>query len=192
MVERHLAKVEVAGSSPVIRSTKNGHEICFSCPFLKKQIWRHSQAVRQRSAKPSSPVRFRVAPPNKGPHPTGWGPLFGRVTHANRPAPSAAGAREPVRIRRSEIEKLAFQAESVRIFANGEIPGGALLDGGFCLGVLRTQIDQHRAPQARGIRFAFAARRSKSSLFRRRACEYSPEAKYRVLLRPQITFLQKD
>ncbi len=26
-------------------------------------IWRHSQAVRQRSAKPSSPVRFRVAPP---------------------------------------------------------------------------------------------------------------------------------
>ena len=46
LVERDLAKVEVAGSSPVIRS-----------------IRRHSQAVRQRSAKPSSPVRFRVAPP---------------------------------------------------------------------------------------------------------------------------------
>ena len=36
MVERHLAKVEVAGSSPVIRST-NGHEI--SCPsFLQKNM----------------------------------------------------------------------------------------------------------------------------------------------------------
>ena len=44
LVERDLAKVEVAGSSPVIR------------------LWRHSQAVRQRSAKPLSPVRFRVAP----------------------------------------------------------------------------------------------------------------------------------
>ena len=30
-------------------------------PFIS---WRHSQAVRQRSAKPSSPVRFRVAPPS--------------------------------------------------------------------------------------------------------------------------------
>ena len=48
LVERDLAKVEVAGSSPVIRS-----------------IRRHSQAVRQRSAKPSSPVRFRVAPPKE-------------------------------------------------------------------------------------------------------------------------------
>ena len=38
LVERDLAKVEVAGSSPVIRS-----------------IWRHSQAVRQRSAKPLFP-----------------------------------------------------------------------------------------------------------------------------------------
>ena len=38
LVERDLAKVEVAGSSPVIRS-----------------IWRHSQAVRQRSAKPLRP-----------------------------------------------------------------------------------------------------------------------------------------
>ena len=46
LVERHLAKVEVASSSLVTRS-----------------IRRHSQAVRQRSAKPLSPVRFRVAPP---------------------------------------------------------------------------------------------------------------------------------
>ena len=47
LVERDLAKVEVAGSSPVIRS-----------------IWRHGQAVRHGSAKPLSPVRFRVAPPS--------------------------------------------------------------------------------------------------------------------------------
>ena len=47
LVERDLAKVEVAGSSPVIRS------------ILFKQrmalIRRHSQAVRQRSAKPLFP-----------------------------------------------------------------------------------------------------------------------------------------
>ena len=49
MVERHLAKVEVAGSSPVIRSI----------------IRRHSQAVRQRSATPLSPVQFWVAPPKR-------------------------------------------------------------------------------------------------------------------------------
>ena len=46
VVEHNLAKVGVAGSSPVFRS-----------------IWRHSQAVRQRSAKPLSPVRFRMPPP---------------------------------------------------------------------------------------------------------------------------------
>ena len=46
LVERDLAKVEVAGSSPVIRS-----------------IRRHSQAVRQRSATPSPPVQIWVAPP---------------------------------------------------------------------------------------------------------------------------------
>jgi len=40
-------------------------------------------------------------------------------------------APEPVRIRRSEIEKLAFQAESVRIFAESEIPGGANRMGAF-------------------------------------------------------------
>ena len=46
VVEHNLAKVGVAGSSPVFRS-----------------ICRHSQAVRQRSAKPLSPVRFWVPPP---------------------------------------------------------------------------------------------------------------------------------
>ena len=50
MVERDLAKVEVAGSSPVIRSKQMG----FGNPkpvFIR----RHSQAVRQRSAKPLFP-----------------------------------------------------------------------------------------------------------------------------------------
>ena len=41
--------------------------MCYNTRALKKRpniyIWRHSQAVRQRSAKPLSPVRFRVAPP---------------------------------------------------------------------------------------------------------------------------------
>ena len=48
MVERDLAKVEVAGSSPVSRSI----------------LRRHSQVVRQRSAKPLSPVQIRVSPPS--------------------------------------------------------------------------------------------------------------------------------
>ena len=64
LVERHLAKVEVAGSSPVIRSNKK-QEITamqvISCFIIR----RHSQAVRQRSAKPSPPVRFWVAPPER-------------------------------------------------------------------------------------------------------------------------------
>ena len=46
LVERHLAKVEVASSSLVTRSR-----------------WRHSQVVRQRSAKPLPPVQIWVAPP---------------------------------------------------------------------------------------------------------------------------------
>ena len=39
--------------------------------------------------------------------------------------PCRLAARNPVRICRSEIGKLACQAESVQIFASGEIPGGA-------------------------------------------------------------------
>ena len=48
LVERHLAKVEVAGSSPVARSTKDSR----SKPLLLLSIWRHSQVVRRGSAKP--------------------------------------------------------------------------------------------------------------------------------------------
>ena len=60
LVERDLAKVEVAGSSPVIRST-DGHEKLRARNFIR----RHSQAVRQRSAKPLSPVRIWVVPPRR-------------------------------------------------------------------------------------------------------------------------------
>ena len=47
VVEYNLAKVGVAGSNPVFRS----------------KFWRHSQVVRQRSAKPLPPVRIRLPPP---------------------------------------------------------------------------------------------------------------------------------
>jgi hypothetical protein len=48
VVEHHLAKVGVAGSNPVFRSI----------------IRRYSQVVRQRSAKPLSPVQIRLPPSN--------------------------------------------------------------------------------------------------------------------------------
>ena len=41
------------------------HAVGFFIIKPKIRRWRHSQAVRQRSAKPLSPVRFRVAPPMK-------------------------------------------------------------------------------------------------------------------------------
>ena len=51
LVERHLAKVEVASSSLVGRSKKND-----LLRFRGKSlIWRHSQAVRQRTANPRFP-----------------------------------------------------------------------------------------------------------------------------------------
>ena len=118
MVERHLAKVEVAGSSPVIRS-RNGYENRGFRTLFFNKIRRHSQAVRQRSAKPSSPVRFRVAPPTEK-HPNG-----------------------------------CFSV------------GGATL-----LSIVLVA-------QSAANRFAFAARRSASSLARRRASESSPKVKFR-------------
>ena len=80
LVERSLAKAEVAGSSPVSRSI---HETAPRQPRrfmngfvlrspLHNQIgWRHSQVVRQRSAKSPPPVRIWVAPPEKKQHPHG-------------------------------------------------------------------------------------------------------------------------
>src|SRR5690554_1533724 len=58
VVERNLAKVEVAGSTPVSRS---------------RVLRRHSQVVRQRSAKSPSPVQIRVSPPSFPPHASSMG-----------------------------------------------------------------------------------------------------------------------
>ena len=52
LVERRLAKAKVAGSSPVIRSTKRARN---EKNRVRNFIRRHSQAVRQRSAKPLFP-----------------------------------------------------------------------------------------------------------------------------------------
>ena len=54
MVERHLAKVNVAGSNLVSRSNIRTVFI-FSFADGAKQRWRYSQAVRPRSAKPLCP-----------------------------------------------------------------------------------------------------------------------------------------
>ena len=60
LVERHLAKVEVASSSLVIRSILILYLLKIQCLRIS---WHHSQVVRQRSAKPLSPVRVWVVPP---------------------------------------------------------------------------------------------------------------------------------
>ena len=61
LVERHLAKVEVASSS-LVTCSKNDNRKAFS--FLLS-IWRHSQVVRQSSAKAPPPVQIWVSPPKK-------------------------------------------------------------------------------------------------------------------------------
>jgi hypothetical protein len=61
LVEHHLAKVGVAGSSPVSRSDRWGGSTRSkrASPF---SIRRRGQVVRQRTANPRSPVRIRAAP----------------------------------------------------------------------------------------------------------------------------------
>ena len=56
VVERHLAKVNVASSNLVFRSKDKRR----SASFI---IWRHSQVVRHGPAKPLPPVQIWVAPP---------------------------------------------------------------------------------------------------------------------------------
>ena len=53
VVERHLAKVNVASSNLVFRSKNKRRILILNCVFLIK--WHHSQVVRQRSAKPLFP-----------------------------------------------------------------------------------------------------------------------------------------
>ena len=55
LVERHLAKVEVASSSLVIRSKRTLKHPLSVLYLTENQIRHHSQVVRQRSAKPLRP-----------------------------------------------------------------------------------------------------------------------------------------
>ena len=59
LVERHLAKVEVASSS-LVTCSRNDNRSKF---LLLLSIGRHSQVVRQSSAKAPPPVRVWVSPP---------------------------------------------------------------------------------------------------------------------------------
>jgi hypothetical protein len=80
LVERNLAKVEVASSSLVSRSNKKGKPSFPFCLVARQNVlvglfgqtrnvlrstrfWRDSKAVMQRPAKPFRPVRLRLAPP---------------------------------------------------------------------------------------------------------------------------------
>ena len=101
LVERNLAKVEVASSSLVSRSrhcirfTKPGAAKKGSSgfPFLSQHLRRDSKAVMQRIANPSSPVRLRIAPP-----PSPW--LFDRTRDLSGQARVRGCAPEIVRRRR--------------------------------------------------------------------------------------------
>ena len=59
LVEHNLAKVGVAGSSPVVRSIVCTEPISIG----SFHFWRSGQVVRQRPAKPLPPVRIRASPP---------------------------------------------------------------------------------------------------------------------------------
>ena len=69
VVERHLAKVNVAGSNLVSRSKISVLFFIFSNRCQSRQRWRHSQVVRHGSAKPLPPVQIWVAPPKNTLHP---------------------------------------------------------------------------------------------------------------------------
>ena len=73
MVERHLAKVNVAGSNLVSRSIKFRTIFILFCQWAE---WRYSQVVRHGSAKPSPPVQIWVAPPKEDSAPLRCGVIF--------------------------------------------------------------------------------------------------------------------
>ena len=73
LVERNLAKVEVASSRLVSRSRlRKGRSGRLSRPSLFVSIWRDGRVVMQRPAKPCTPVRFRLPPPSPRVRPPGW------------------------------------------------------------------------------------------------------------------------
>ena len=65
MVEHNLAKVGVASSNLVSRSSPHRGKPCFPCFYLHYlRIFRlGGRVVMQRPAKPCTPVRFRPQPP---------------------------------------------------------------------------------------------------------------------------------
>ncbi len=71
LVERNLAKVEVESSRLFSRSRILGESRAFphlvSSPVIR--AWRDGRVVMQRPAKPSTSVRFRLAPPAVPPIP---------------------------------------------------------------------------------------------------------------------------
>ncbi len=66
LVERNLAKVEVASSSLVSRAKFDNVSPLAS--LFRQSEWRDSKAVMHRIANPFSPVRLWVAPPRIYPY----------------------------------------------------------------------------------------------------------------------------
>ena len=69
LVERRTENPYVVGSIPTggTKPTPKRRELFLAFYFINLIFWCHSQAVRPRSAKPLSPVRIWVAPPEKTP-----------------------------------------------------------------------------------------------------------------------------
>ena len=63
LVERDLAKVEAAGSSPVSRSLLHEKRTSGGCPFFMQS--RHIRALKVRGLR-SAPVVAKQAPPEHG------------------------------------------------------------------------------------------------------------------------------
>src|SRR5690606_16403539 len=66
LVERNLAKVEVASSRLVSRSKHQKGKLAVTCraSFFLVVCRRNGRVVMQRIANPCTSVRFRLAPPN--------------------------------------------------------------------------------------------------------------------------------
>ena len=139
----------------------------------------HRQAVRHQTLTLTFPGFESLCPSHKKRTPIGV--LFLCPRHSPVRSRSAReAARNGVRIRRSELDKLACQAKSVRIFAEGEYPVAFLLgrqSASFFCARGTAPFDHAPPAKRRGMGFAFAARSSTSSLVRRRACESSREAR---------------
>ena len=128
--------------------------------LIKRKIRRYGQAVRQRSATPLSPVRFRVAPPTQT-HPTGAffaleAPPFYRNGSVRKAHRIRGATFVPFTARNSGYASEALDGQGsiilyVIYFLNGNKPP----TGAF----LRLRRHPHQTAlcaQVRRIRFAFA------------------------------------